>query len=54
MFESADAHSPLKLIDFGLSTRFKDEGRVRRMKSVVGTAYYVRLALSRPRALPPR
>ena len=39
IFESADADSELKLIDFGLSHKYG--GTLRRMHTMVGTPYYI-------------
>jgi len=40
IFENKEEHSPLKLIDFGLSHMANKNG-IHRMKSVVGTPYYI-------------
>jgi calcium-dependent protein kinase len=42
LFETDDENSDLKLIDFGLSSKFYDTaGNDLAMKTVVGTPYYV-------------
>ena len=40
VFESRDKDAQLKLIDFGLSNRYKSGG-IKRMKTLVGTPYYM-------------
>lgn len=40
IFETREPNSPIKLIDFGLSKKYS-AGGVQRMKSLVGTAYYM-------------
>lgn len=40
IFENKEEHSPLKLIDFGLSHMANKSG-IHKMKSVVGTPYYI-------------
>lgn len=41
MFEDATEASNIKLIDFGLSRKYGSENMVRRMTTMVGTAYYI-------------
>jgi len=41
VFETKEKHSVLKLIDFGLSKRYMGGGGISRMKTMVGTSYYM-------------